>query len=143
MEKELVYKKGYHLKVVSWENDADNYRTKFVHYESKEKAQMVQTVCLDLFKSCNNGDGGIGNSCNHHLSRATITTENFIEKNPEISKALGLTLEHDEYCEEDMMTDTVLDLAYSLMGWSEWYLARVCESATLYYVPEDLYIEVV
>jgi hypothetical protein len=122
MNKELVIEKGYTLEVTSWENDLDNYNTESMTVETLEEARRIYRVCTELFKSCNNGEGGIGNSMS---GECEDVIEEYIKDNPELNL--------DE--------DTISNLAYELMGSSEYYDYRVCESVSVTYSPEDIYLE--
>jgi hypothetical protein len=119
MNKELVIEKGYTLTVTSWENDGDNYRTESMTVETLEEARRIYRVCNELFKS---DEGGVGNSMDGESEEAI---EEYIENNPE----LNLTEEE------------IRDLSYDLMGSSEYYDYRVCESVSVTYSPEDIYLE--
>jgi hypothetical protein len=121
MQKKIA-SKGYTIKVVSWENDGDNYKTLHKVVEDRDEALKIKRICETLFRSCNNGDGGVGNAmdgeCEHVI-------EEFIEANPE----MGLTVGY------------IKDLAWVLMGGSEDYDFRVCESVTVTYLAEDVFAE--
>jgi hypothetical protein len=122
MNKELVIEKGYTLEVTSWENDGDYYNTESMTVETLEEARRIYRVCTELFKSCNKGEGGIGNSMS---GECEDVIEEYIKDNPELNL--------DE--------DTISNLAYELMGSSEYYDYRVCESVSVTYSPEDIYLE--
>ena len=120
-----VVEKGYTLTVVSWENDGDYYQTNTMTVQTEEEARKIAKLCNELFISCNNGEGGIGNTCDDEDEEANETIDNYIENNPE----LGLT------------RDEIIELDYELCGSSEYYIYRVCESVTVTYSPEDIYLE--
>ena len=120
-----VVEKGYTITVVSWENDGDYYQTNTMTVQTEEEARKIAKLCNELFISCNNGEGGIGNTCDDEDEEANETIDNYIENNPE----LGLT------------RDEIIELDYELCGSSECYIYRVCESVTVTYSPEDIYLE--
>lgn len=127
--KKKVINKGYTLTVTSWENDGDNYRTKAITVETKEEANKIYHICKDVFVSCNNGKGGVGNSMEgeeYHV----------LKKYVENHKGFFPNLEEDEE-----IIDYFADLAHSLMGGSEYYDFRICESCIITYSPEDIYLE--
>jgi hypothetical protein len=124
MNKELVIEKGYTLTVTSWENDGDNYRTESMTVETLEEARRIYRVCTELFKSCNKSECGIGNSMS---GECEDVIEEYIKDNPELNL--------DE--------DTISNLAYELMGSSEYYDYRVCESVSVTYSPKDIYLETI
>jgi hypothetical protein len=120
-----VVEKGYTITVVSWENDGDYYQTNTMTVQTEEEARKIAKLCNELFISCVNGEGGIGNTCDDEDEEANETIDNYIENNPE----LGLT------------RDEIIELDYELCGSSECYIYRVCESVTVTYSPEDIYLE--
>jgi len=124
MSKKTIAKKGYTIEVMSWENDGDHYRTQSMTVDDKEEALKIKEICQTLFKSCCNREGGIGNAmggeCEHVI-------EEFIEENPEMN----------------LTEDYIKNLADELMGYSEDYDYRVCESVTVTYLPEDVEAEIV
>jgi len=119
-----IVEKGYTLTVVSWENDADNYQTNTMVVQTEEEARKIAKLCKELFISCNNGYGGIGNTCDGEEDEAIETIDEYIENNPE----LGLT------------RDEIIEINYELCGSSEFYIHRVCQSIKITYSPEDIYI---
>lgn len=134
MSKKLIAKVGYNLEVTSWENDGDNYKTNTVNYSNKEFAIAVQNMCQTLFRSKNNGDGGVGNSIEGDYSNDLIIE--FFEAN----KLLQIGVDMDD---EDAIIDACFNYGYELLGSSEYYDFRVCSSAELYYVDENIYAEII
>jgi hypothetical protein len=120
MNKELVIEKGYTIEVTSWENDGDNYNTESMTVETLEEARRIYRVCNELFKS--DDEGGVGNSMS---GESEEVIEEYIENNPELKLTEG----------------EIRDLSYDLMGSSEYYDYRVCESVSVTYSPEDIYLE--
>jgi hypothetical protein len=120
--KKKVINKGYTLTVTSWENDGDNYKTKSKTVETSEEALKINKICKELFVSCNNGEGGIGNSMENEEKETLL---NYIDNNPFMT----------------LTEDYINNLAYELMGGSEYYDYRVFESCVITYSPEDVYVE--
>lgn len=141
--KKKVISKGYTLEITSWENDGDYSDTKTITVKTKEEAKMIHQICTTLFKSCNNGANGVGNSTDrerdfavieyYEENKDTLTYEPFIE--------LNAIMEVGDYESEDLIFDFFLDFAAVLMGSSDFYDFRVCESVTVTYSPEDVYLE--
>jgi len=137
-----VINKGYTLTVTSWENDADNYNTKSVTVESKEKAKALYDL-MQLCKSKNNQPKGVirlGNTGDSGFNKEQINLlYNFFKENPILLE------EKLEDIEEDELKDYIQDLFYrvenGLLGSSEWYACRVMESCIVTYSPEDIYTE--
>lgn len=117
-----VANKGYTIEAVSWENDGDNYKTKSMTVDTEEEARKIKKICQTLFRSCNNGEGGIGNAMD---GESEDVIEEYIEDHPE----MALTVEY------------ISNLANRLMGGSEWYDYRVCESVKVTYLSEDIFAE--
>jgi len=170
--KKKIIKKGYTVEVVSWENDGDNYRTKRETYSTKEEAFAVKHMCENLFLSSNNGEGGIGNIMDDEYNKAhSIIVEYFINNpvllninNTPCPKELYEKVK-ESYPEEEVdenyneflhgyIMEMDEDLLYhwidgtshymvDLMGYSEYYYSRVCESCTVMYSDEDIYLDVI
>lgn len=129
--KSKVINKGYTLEVVSWENDGDNYKTKFKTVDSIEEASKLVKICNEVFTSCNNGDGGVGNSMDGESNHVLLE---YVEENKKLFPGL---------VEEDAILNYFRDVSYGLMGGSECYDFRICESVKVTYSPEDIYLEVI
>jgi len=170
--KKKVISKGYTVEVTSWENDGDNYRTNSAVYSTKEEALAVKHMCEVLF-DCTDYDsgGGLGNVMDSDKYEAEQKIVSYFIKNPTLLSIQKLTLlesfkeaVEDEYseflikvtwleCLEEYLegqeivpedwVDIVNQYKYELMGGSEYYYSRICESAEVYYSPEDLYLEIV
>lgn len=132
MSRKLIANKGYTLEVVSWENDGDNYSTKHYTVSTVEEARALSTICTELFASSSNNGGGIGNICaDEGLAESVIVK--YIDDNPDIVKYLG----------EDCDYECISDFNYEVLGVSEYYSSRVCESVVITYLPDDVYAEMV
>lgn len=125
--KKILFKKGYTLEVVSWENDGDNYKTKYYTVDTKEKALGIKHMCDNLFQS----DTGVGNSFDDENPEETI--KEYFEEHPFLVNANNL----------DNLYDYTSDLAYELMGGSECYMFRVCEKCTILYSDKDIELEII
>jgi hypothetical protein len=125
-----VIEKGYTLEVTSWENDGDNYNTESLTVDTIEEAKRIHTICTTLFKSGNNGEGGIGNSMD---GEEDDTILEYVKNNPDLFPEL-------EGSEEEII-DYIQELSRELMGNSEYYDYRVCASVLVTYSPEDIYLE--
>lgn len=128
-----IISKGYTLSVTSWENDGDNYKTESMTFESKELAVAVAKMCSTIFKSCNNGDGGIGNMSDGEDESAHGIILPYMKAHPELYP--------DENPSDDELIDICMDYNSNLMGGSEYYYSRVFESCSLTYSPEDVFLE--
>jgi len=129
----LIYKKGLILKVSSWENDGDHSRTIEYTPDTIEEGKALKRMCEDLFRSSNNDEGGIANDYGVSLESYEEMINEFFEK--------------DEYfkgCPEEDRMEELEEIIDNLLGYSEeGYSCRLCESATLFEVKEDVYLDMV
>ncbi len=129
MARELLYKAGLTLKVVSWENDGDYYKTMEISYDDLEKAKAMARMCRKLFKSSCNHSDAIGNSdyADADIIEAFRQSDDYFKAN---------------YTEQSFL-EFVCDNASDFLGWGEEenISYRVCESATLYNIKEDVWLD--
>jgi len=130
----IVIKKGFRLVVDSWENDADEPRTESMDFVNKEEALAVRDMAQEIFVSCNNGDGGIGNSQDNEDLEATII--NYITQNPKLAEINSVDVEDFEE-----VVEMVMEYNVSLMGSSEWYGSRVYDRSSLYEIPDEMVLK--
>jgi hypothetical protein len=141
MKKRKIINKGYTIEVVSWENDADNYATHSITVKTLEEAKKLYLICTELFPSGSNNETYIGNSMDDEYNDRIIS---FINKYPSLFSDLDLESINKNAEEEenyDIISDYFKNLAYSLMGSSEYYDYRVCESCNVFYSDKDIYLE--
>jgi len=168
----IIMQAGYTLEVTSWENDGDNYQTKRLHCKSLEEINAIEKMCKEIFVSCNNGDGGIGNTYDD-TDTANYTIIHYLISNPElldINGAVGLASYQDtvtEFFKEEQdfkinewkdwlidyiesndgdfeeWIDLVMHYNYQLLGGSESYYSRVYESSNIYFTEQDLKCEII
>jgi len=129
--RKLIYKKGLLLKVVSWENDADLYETTETYIDDLEKAKAYTYMFKTLFKSESNGENGIGNASEGDYKKKRI--EEFRQETDYF---------RDNFTEDEFF-QFIHDRSGEFVGYSEWYAYRVCESAELFEVKEDVYLDIV
>lgn len=126
--REKIVSKGYTLKVVSWENDGDNYKTTSIVTDSVTDLKYFVDIC----KYCKQTHKGftIANECSDNLTE------------PQREWILKLMEKHSKRSddeEEDL--EEFLETTDELLGSSEWYLARVCSSYSVTYSEVDIYTE--
>lgn len=137
--KTKVLSKGYNLKIVSWENDADEYRTINRVFNTKDEAVIFYKLCTQLFKSIHSGQG-VGNSTT--ISEALPIVLNYYNNNKSDFAELNKNLENLDPAEHnETIMDYFCDLGFACMGSSEWYVFRVCESVECTYLENDVYAE--
>jgi len=130
MSKELIYKKGILIEVISWENDGDHYNTQEYSVSTIEEAKGIKRMCEILFKSEHSGDLAIANDCGASISDYEDEILEFMSNDKWFNTV-----------HESNVISVVEDLAYQLMGSSEDYNCRVCESCTIYNIKEDVYLD--
>lgn len=137
-----MLKKGYQITVVSWENDADNYKTEIVSGLSEARTKLY----VDLLKLVSRG-GEFGNSSDGDLWFDTPKGKRFYQKAREI--LLMHIKEVQSHCHgsfnfdsDDDIHDYVLCNIYpDLIGSSEYYDTRIAEKITITYIPEDIVLQ--
>jgi hypothetical protein len=134
MSKRKVINKGYTLEIRSWENDGDLNSIKKVTYEDKELAIEIAKMCQNLFCSKNDKGNGIGNTLNGDENEVFSEIVNYVNEHP-------LLLQGDEIKEENIPEYIMEMYNDELLGYSEYYYSRVCESVKITYSPEDIYLE--
>ena len=144
--KEILMKKGYTLEVTSWENDADNYKTKSIYCgDNEEDAKALLKLCKELFSSHHNGNCiGIGNIMEDDYERAIDRTQEYLDNNPSIVQAVNKYYNCDlDISEGDDIHDIVIaDFNFEILGSSEYYCSRVFDKGRVLYTPEDLLVDV-
>ena len=126
MKTKTLAKKGFTLEVVSWENDADNYQTHTETYETKAEAVAMGNMCKELFSlfSSNNRNlNGIGNYCEGEETRVKDKILDYLDENE--------LFEGQSNEDEDSLRDWVMEINHRLMGYSDFYISRVCESVNI------------
>jgi hypothetical protein len=146
MSKELLFKKGYHLEVTSWENDGDNVKTttKFCG-EDEETAKTLLRFCKEFWESYHSGNKiGVGNMMDDEIDEAGSKAQSYLKNNPEVLTALNKYYDRViDVEDQDFVYDVVIaDFNGELFGNSEYYIARVFDKGRVIYAPEDAFIEV-
>ena len=132
--------KGYQLNVTTWENDGDMYNTITLHGLEKENAQFLLGIC-QMFESVNSKAGCYGNSDFSYSDSADklslVNRTAILAARYNQTEVLGYingitdTEEAFEYIMEMFV--------YEMIGYAyESSYIRVFESATCYYIPEDI-----
>lgn len=133
----LIVRKGYRITVVSWENDADYYRDMNITVDTKEKALAYSHIFTNLFAlSSDPGSMGVGNLGDYDIEKFTQRVQQYADKHVDNLKLVGCDI-------EDGLLEHIGDIGYDLMGGSECYLSRVCDSVSIHYIKEDVYAEVI
>ena len=134
--------KGYTLHVTSWENDGDHYATIQYTTESEAEACVIKHLCRNLF-SCSSSSRsiGVGNLGDYERDECKMRVMDFLRDYPEALPTIREDTPKNYLDDEDFCMDSIQDLAYELMGASEYYEFRVCEKVVITYYPEDIIVE--
>lgn len=134
MDTTLVVEKGYTIKVVSWENDGDNYNTitKTVATIEEAKAHFnLLNVDSDLVhQTLKYRDIRIGNS--------RVIKEKAKEKVFYLMVENGLASDDEDL---DIVYNRFSEVYNNYCGYSEDYIHRVVDAVSITYSPEDIYLE--
>lgn len=140
MKKEKkVVEKGYTLHITSWENDGDNYRIETMTVGTREEAVSLRDMCLTLFQSSNRSELGISNFDFTREEIAKNRIVHFMQLNPSLYQICQV----EDLDDEDEVYRRCLEMAYELMGGSEYYISRVCKSCEITYSPCDVFVELI
>lgn len=117
---------GYRITCVSWENDGDNYRTKFKEGLSISAAQLYVDLALLLTirKGCDFGN--MYEPSDDELEKLADAVSEVLHKH-------GIT--DVQVSDKDEVTDYFFDVMYDFTGASEHYCTRVVESIKVEYIP--------
>ena len=138
MNKKLIREKGYTLVVESWENDGDDYETHLFKANSKEEALALKEMCETLFVAYHDSSKGLSNDCKDSLSKKDkeIILE-FVKENPIVIERFL----KDEKPSDEKIIKSFQILSWKLLGGSEYYTFRVCDSCSIEYAAEDIFVE--
>ncbi len=151
MNKKKVISKGYTLEAKSWENDGDSSQTKLYTIESEDEAKRVYKLCKELFKCKNNG---IGNSIEGDYMKNMVA---YIKNNQDLFSDFGTIDSFDDIEREILIIDDIeeleghdvfseivdyiFEISYKVLGNSDTYDFRVCQSVFVTYSEEDVYLD--
>lgn len=137
----LIIKKGYTIKVISWENDLDNVQTFSETHTSKERVIAIARLIVDLYGR----ENGIISNVTEIEEFEPLVEYAKVNMNL-ITTAVG----HD--CSKEDLLNTIESEDYetlheilkeycfnNLIGSSEFYMTRVCEEVNITYSPENVY----
>lgn len=129
-----MLKAGYNVAVTSWENDSDYHNTKVIHVKTIDDCRFLKEFAM-LFRSQYTGAGEFfGNGCLNERQESRLN-----ERVKELAAKYYHRSEYaaDLYEEGELLTDYYTDLACDMLGYSEYYHFRVCESVDVYYLEND------
>lgn len=125
---------GYHIRIRSWENDADNYNTITIVTQNEDEVKFY-AEWLPLFKTASNG--GIDNDHFGNMGDWEWTEEiaaHIRDLTNVLCRKYGL--EEIEETEDGLYH--VGELVYDALGSSEGRAYRVFESMEVYYFEKDI-----
>jgi hypothetical protein len=140
---EPLYRKGYLVRILSWENDGDNYNTQEYNTDTEQDARAVVEFCA-LFSRAN--PNTIGNIYDPHWESEERTHAHsvileFHKSHPGFMDVDTTSAENDAYSEDDYIVEAYLDFAYDLGLRGGEFFTRVCESVEVFRIPEDVLVE--
>jgi hypothetical protein len=119
----IYLKEGFTVVVVSWENDADNYKTKMMSGLTQEQAIAVYNFC-QLFSSKHGHNRGLGNEEIRNLDFEDMSA--LLSRDDRLYLPIGLN-------------KSLEDLFYELIGdWCEGGYARVVEDVFFLAIEDDI-----
>lgn len=134
----LLYNKGYLIRIVSWENDGDNYNTKEITTQSKELAIAYGKLCK-LFNTSSDL-ANIYEPCDDEYKTIADALVSFYREHESIF-AIDLSDIPSDSSEEEIITDCMLEVLYDLGLSGTDFTTRVCAQVKVMYIPQDVYIE--
>lgn len=140
-----LYTTGYLIRVTSWENDADNYKTKEMEVSTEQHARTVSALC-DLLRSRyrvehktfgNMYEPGEVDRAEFAIAVAQIPgIKDFVQSVfPDIEE-----LQENPECGFGYM-DAVMGILYDLGLTGDEFYTRVCETVEIYYIPTDVLVQ--
>lgn len=123
----MKIKAGYRLEVVSWENDADNYKTEAIDGLDKETCQFY----IDLVKLTGR-NGEFGNMYEPSDAEFAKFTKVLVK----VFKAHGKPVD-----DEDAVHDEAIAIIGDMLGYSEHYHTRVMDNYKVSYTPVDVELQ--
>lgn len=140
---------GYRLSVTSWENDADNYQTTVHEGLSKERVKYILELCK-LFYSKNSPLKNKGVCFGNMYEPSDVQREDADDAIRAVMEKHRAVLNEDEL--EQLAVETDPEDEYSgpefnyivceFLGYSEDYLYRVYDKATVEFIPQEIRIDV-
>lgn len=139
MTKQTLFKSaGWHVTVVSWENDADNYKTESKCFETQDQASFV----VDLLKNFSSNHSSKFDE--NFLGNCQFFRDGMYEKYKQAVTAFIQQLSMRYNVPEEWSDYGYVDecIIYELVGqWMDGECMRVVEKIRLDYIPEDIYVE--
>lgn len=130
--KKLIYKKGFLMKISSWENDGDICRTEELIVETLEEAKAIERMCDILFASDHGNGPGIANEYGESLESYKETITEFISNDEFFKKS---DKDPIEIVEEVIEITIGMPLAD--------YSCRVADGILIYEVKGDIYLDLI
>lgn len=130
---------GYQIQVTSWENDGDNYNTKILSGLSKELAKFYSDFCK-LFTKSHHEPGGIAGNA---YKKSDVKWDSLFEKFKEIVGGFPgcfaeMGWEKVDLENESELRNAIGEIAYELMGGSEYFYFRKVETIEVFYIPQEI-----
>lgn len=144
--KTTLYSKGYLIRIISWENDGDNYNTKELLLDTEQEARTVSALC-NLLRSRHSVDhpsfGNMYEPSDSDIKEFAVA----IAAVPGIKEFVKSVFPDIEEAQENPecgfgYMDSIMDILYDLgLTGSEHYFTRVCDTVSVYRIPADVVVE--
>lgn len=140
-----IIRKGYRITVVSWENDADNYRTEVKEGHTEAQARFVCEVLNHMGSQSNGGReqnqfGNMYEPDDDEMEEFAQYMMRIVESHGDAAVAMVGLDDEDRQLDEDDLPYAFTEFLYDYMGGGEFF-TRVVESIKVEWIPEDILIE--
>lgn len=137
-----VIKKGYRVSIETWENDADNYRTKTFEGLNKEAAQFLVDFSKFFYSKNSRKDtslkfGNMYEPSEEELDQVALFVGPLLINNFEILQEFGYS-DLDKNDTDEWVLDIISELLYETQGGSSDFWSRVTSSIKVEYIPADV-----
>lgn len=135
MKEKLIHNKGYTVTCKSWENDADNYQTNNLTVPTLEIAIELKELCL-LCRSKNRVKTCVGNTYDNYTNAQIKTIVEFVKSHRLLFPDVEETYDEDDFI------DTFNETQVGILGYSQDFTCRVCETVDILFSDKDIYVQI-
>lgn len=145
MSKKTIIPAGYRVTILSWENDADNYKDTIHEGQSKERVEFIIALCKK-FRSKNSAKGCFGNmyeASTAEMAPAVKAVLALMEDYRAVLTEVELDiLDSEELKEdEDELAYAVQELMTDFLDSGENTTFRVFDGAKVEMIPHEITLE--
>lgn len=140
----MQIKAGFRLEVETWENDADNYRTKVLDGLTEAEVKFYVELAKAHYSMNGLRKKGFGNMYEpgfNEKEEYADAMRAIFRKHISVLNKIWDDFE-PSWIDEESFLDMVRSVNYELgIGGSEYYFTRVTDSIKVSYTPVDIYLE--